>query len=60
MNSGSNRQADIELANLRRQHQLILNSVGEGVYGLDTQGNTTFVNPAAASLIGWEESDLIG
>jgi len=56
----SNRQTDIELANLRRQHQLILNSVGEGIYGLDTQGNTTFVNPAAASLIGWESSDLIG
>lgn len=56
----SNRQTDIELANLRRQHQLILNSVGEGIYGLDTQGNTTFVNPAAASLIGWEPSDLIG
>lgn len=56
----SNRQTDIELANLRRQHQLILNSVGEGVYGLDTQGNTTFVNPTAASLIGWERSDLIG
>ncbi|NEQ53002.1 MAG: PAS domain-containing sensor histidine kinase, partial [Leptolyngbya sp. SIO3F4] len=31
---------------LRRQHQLILNAVGEGVYGLDLQGNVTFVNPA--------------
>ena len=60
MEQGLNRQTDIELANLRRQHQLILNSVGEGVYGLDTQGNTTFVNPAAASLIGWEMKDLIG
>ncbi|MGD1920855.1 MAG: ATP-binding protein [Pleurocapsa sp.] len=55
-----NRKTDVELANLRRQHQLILNSVGEGIYGLDTQGNTTFVNPAAASLIGWERADLIG
>ena len=54
------RQTDIELANLRRQHQLILNSVGEGIYGLDIQGNVTFVNPAAASLIGWEMKDLIG
>ena len=60
MEQGSNRRTDIELANLRRQHQLILNSVGEGVYGLDTQGNTTFVNPAAASLIGWKMDDLIG
>ena len=60
MSKKKNQTADIELANLRRQHQLILNSVGEGVYGLDTQGNTTFVNPAAAALIGWEMSDLIG
>ena len=60
MKPGCDRQTDIELANLRRQHQLILNSVGEGIYGLDTQGNVTFVNPAAASLIGWEMSDLIG
>ena len=60
MNQQSTRQTAIELANLRRQHQLILNSVGEGVYGLDLQGNVTFVNPAAAKIIGWEMDDLIG
>lgn len=60
MKQGCQRQTDIELANLRRQHQLILNSVGEGIYGLDIQGNVTFVNPAAALLIGWKMEDLIG
>ncbi|MEL6603852.1 MAG: PAS domain-containing sensor histidine kinase [Cyanobacteria bacterium J06614_10] len=45
---------------LRRQYQLILNAVGEGVYGLDLQGNVTFVNPAAAAMIDWEMEDLIG
>lgn len=60
MKPRTDRQTDIELANLRRQHQLILNSVGEGVYGLDLQGNVTFVNPAAAAIIGWEMEDLIG
>jgi len=49
-----------ELETLRRQYQLILNAVGEGVYGLDMQGNVTFVNPAAASMIDWEIEDLIG
>ena len=49
-----------ELNQLRRQHQLILNSVGDGVYGLDLQGNVTFVNPAAAAMIGWDVHDLIG
>ena len=53
-------RTDIELANLRRQHQLILNSVGEGIYGLDAQGNVTFVNPAAADIIGWDTNDLVG
>lgn len=50
----------LELETLRRQYQLILNAVGEGVYGLDLQGNVTFVNPAAASMIDWEVEDLIG
>lgn len=45
---------------LRRQHQLILNAIGEGVYGVDLQGNTTFVNPAAAQMTGWEVDELIG
>ena len=53
-------RTDIELANLRRQHQLILNSVGEGIYGLDVRGNVTFVNPAAAAIIGWDMNDLVG
>lgn len=59
-NERSTNQTDIELANLRRQQQLILNSVGEGVYGLDAGGNVTFVNPAAAEIIGWEMEDLVG
>ncbi|MEL7054395.1 MAG: PAS domain-containing sensor histidine kinase, partial [Cyanobacteria bacterium J06588_5] len=50
----------LDLQALRRQHQLILNAVGEGVYGLDLQGNVTFVNPAAANMIDWEIEDLIG
>lgn len=49
-----------ELEQLRRQNELILNSVGEGIYGLDLEGNVTFVNPAAAEMIGWHMRDLIG
>ena len=49
-----------ELEHLRRQHQLILNAVGEGVYGVDLEGNVTFVNPAAAAMIGWSVEALIG
>jgi PAS domain S-box-containing protein len=49
-----------ELEHLRRQHHLILNAVGEGIYGLDLSGNVTFVNPAAAAMIGWSAEELIG
>lgn len=45
---------------LRRQNELILNAAGEGIYGLDLEGNTTFVNPAAARMIGWEVEELRG
>ncbi len=38
----------------------ILNSAGEGICGLDLQGNITFANPAAATLTGWRVEDLIG
>jgi len=51
---------DQSLEQLRRQHQLILNAVGEGVYGLDLNGNVTFVNPAAAAMIDWPMEELIG
>lgn len=51
---------DTDLHTLRRQHELILNAVGEGVYGLDRKGNVTFVNPAAAKMIGWQVEELIG
>ena len=45
---------------LERQNALILDAAGEGVYGLDTEGLTTFVNPAAARLLGWGVGDLLG
>ncbi len=51
---------ETDLETLRRQHELILNAVGEGVYGLDIEGRVTFVNPAAANMIGWDINDLIG
>jgi PAS domain S-box-containing protein len=41
------------------QNELILHSVGEGIFGLDLQGNSTFVNPAAAKILGYELEELI-
>jgi len=39
----------------------ILGSVGEGVYGVNSAGQVTFINPAARRILGYEEADsLIG
>jgi PAS domain S-box-containing protein len=54
------KRAEAELASLKHQNDLILRSAGEGIYGVDKDGRTTFVNPAAAKMIGWDADDLIG
>jgi PAS domain S-box-containing protein len=54
------RKAEEVLQGLRVQNELILNSAGEGIYGLDRDGKTTFVNPAAAKMLGWEVDQLLG
>ena len=41
-------------------NDLILGAAGEGIYGLDLQGHTTFCNPAAARMIGWNLEELMG
>ncbi|WP_239028043.1 PAS domain S-box protein [Geomonas subterranea] len=44
----------------RRQLQLILDAAGEGINGVDMQGRITFVNPAAAQMVGWTQEELLG
>ena len=41
-------------------NKLILESAGEGVYGLDSEGKTTFVNPAAERMTGYSAKEMIG
>lgn len=55
------RTRDAQLAaRLSRRTELILQSAGEGIYGVDRDGVGTFVNPAAARMLGWQPEDLIG
>jgi PAS domain S-box-containing protein len=49
-----------EFARLERHTQTILDSAGEGIYGLDARGVATFVNPAAARMLGWTVDELVG
>jgi len=43
-----------------RRYERILQAAGEGIFGLDTQGITTFVNPVAARMLGYDPDELIG
>jgi PAS domain S-box-containing protein len=45
---------------IERQNQLLLTAVGDGIYGVDARGNTTFVNRAAEAILGWKRSELSG
>lgn len=48
----------MELAN--RERNLILNSAGEGIFGINLEGNTTFANQAACNMLGYSEEEIIG
>ncbi|CAI8772801.1 hydrogenase-4 transcriptional activator [Pseudomonas sp. IT-P12] len=45
---------------IEQQNRLILGAVGEGIYGLDAKGQTTFINPAAERILGWSAADMVG
>lgn len=49
-----------ELQSLQRRYEMILNSAGEGICGLDAEGKATFLNPTVAKLTGWPIDELIG
>ena len=42
------------------RNQLILNYAGEGIVGLDKDGNISFCNAAAQRMLGYTETELVG
>ncbi|MEO5963143.1 MAG: PAS domain S-box protein, partial [Thermomonas sp.] len=60
--SDANERLSVEakLANLQQLHQNILDSVAEGIFGIDLAGRVRFVNPAAVGILGWPEHDIVG
>lgn len=54
------RKAEQFLREIEQRNQLILHAAGEGIFGVDDQGLTTFVNPAAEKMLGWPADELIG
>ncbi|WKY47907.1 diguanylate cyclase [Eubacteriaceae bacterium ES3] len=52
------RTREYELAT--RKNELILKAVGEGIFGVDLEGCFTFINPAAALMLKYDENELLG
>ena len=44
----------------KEQISLLLSSAGEGIYGLDLEGKTTFANPAALEMLGYTYDEVLG
>lgn len=53
-------RVSIVFQEFERENQLILDAVGEGIYGVDSNGMTTFVNPAAEKILGYNSQELAG
>jgi PAS domain S-box-containing protein len=54
------KQAEQAVERLRLQNELILNSAGEGICGLDADLKITYLNPAAAIVLQTHTSHAIG
>ncbi|SEI37490.1 PAS domain S-box-containing protein/diguanylate cyclase (GGDEF) domain-containing protein [Allopseudospirillum japonicum] len=48
------------LESISRQNTLLLEAAGEGIYGVDAQGMTTFINAAALRLLGYQREQVLG
>ena len=54
------RERTTELDALARRHGSMLDAVGDGIYGVDPDGRISFMNPAAARMLGLPRERLVG
>ena len=50
----------LALQQAQERQRLILDSVGEGIFGLDLEGKVTFYNRSAADRLGYTVKELVG
>lgn len=53
-------RAEDQLRALSRQSNSILESVGDGIFGIDLDGNVTVINPAASQMLGFKPEEVLG
>ena len=54
------RRAEAAVREAEARARLLLESSGEGIFGIDTQGLCTFINRAAAEMLGYRAEDVLG
>ncbi|HEY1405913.1 MAG TPA: PAS domain S-box protein, partial [Spirochaetota bacterium] len=54
------KQTDEMLRRIAHNNELILETVREGIFGVNTRNTISFINPYASDMLGYDESELIG
>ena len=54
------KRAEEERERVARLMQLLLESAGEGILGMDVEGRCTFINRAGAKMLGYQAEELLG
>lgn len=54
------KDTEAKIARLSQWNELLLNSAGDGIIGVDLNGRCTFVNPAAATALGYTGDEIVG
>lgn len=49
-----------KVAELQHRNELILNTAGDGICGINKKGRINFINPAAAKMLGYGVEELYG
>lgn len=50
----------VALQKMQHQNEIILNSLGDGLFELDCSGEVSFINPAALKMLGYQGKDVVG
>jgi two-component system sensor histidine kinase/response regulator len=54
------KRAQEERNRLSKQMEILLESTGQGIYGIDLKGNCTFINRATCELVGYRPDETLG
>ena len=45
---------------MQHRNEIILKSMGDGLFELDSHGQVSFINPAALKMLGYRGKDVLG